>query len=53
MVTNIYPEHKALNSFFDVVMEGLKGLVDVSIIATLSLRMHNSSAYIGSPVGRR
>jgi hypothetical protein len=23
-----YPEHKALNPFFDVVMKGLKGLVD-------------------------
>ena len=28
MVADIYPEHKALNPFFDVVMEGLKGLVD-------------------------
>jgi hypothetical protein len=23
-----YPEHKALNPFFDVVMKGLRGLVD-------------------------
>ena len=28
MVTNKYPEHKALNPFFDVVMKGLNGLVD-------------------------
>jgi uncharacterized protein len=28
MATNKYPEHKALNPFFDVVMKGLKGLVD-------------------------
>jgi uncharacterized protein len=28
VVTNKYPEHKALNPFFDVVMQGLKGLVD-------------------------
>jgi hypothetical protein len=28
MATDKYPEHKALNPFFDVVMNGLKGLVD-------------------------
>jgi uncharacterized protein len=28
MATDKYPEHKALNPFFDVVMKGLKGLVD-------------------------
>ena len=28
MPTDKYPEHKALNPFFDVVMKGLKGLVD-------------------------
>ena len=28
MTTDKYPEHKALNPFFEVVMEGLKGLVD-------------------------
>ena len=28
MPTDRYPEHKALNPFFDVVMKGLKGLVD-------------------------
>lgn len=28
VATDKYPEHKALNPFFDVVMKGLKGLVD-------------------------
>jgi uncharacterized protein len=28
MAANKYSEHKALNPFFDVVMKGLKGLVD-------------------------
>jgi hypothetical protein len=28
MATDKYPKHKALNPFFDVVMKGLKGLVD-------------------------
>jgi uncharacterized protein len=28
MATDKYPEHKALNPFFDVVMKGLNGLVD-------------------------
>ena len=28
MATDKYPEHRALNPFFDVVMKGLRGLVD-------------------------
>jgi len=28
MATDKYSKHKALNPFFDVVMQGLKGLVD-------------------------
>jgi len=28
MATDKYPEHKALNPFFDVVMKGLEGIVD-------------------------
>ena len=28
MATDKYPGHKALNPFFDVVMKGLRGLVD-------------------------
>jgi uncharacterized protein len=28
MATDKYPKHKALNPFFDVVMKGMKGLVD-------------------------
>lgn len=28
MATDKYPEHSALNPFFDVVMKGLRGLVD-------------------------
>jgi len=53
MATDKYPEHKALNPFFDVIMKGLRGLVDGEHYYDAIAATPSSSSYIASPVGRK
>ena len=47
-----YEIFEALNPFFEVVMEGLRGLLMATIISTRLPRAHSSSSDITFPVGR-
>jgi hypothetical protein len=46
-----YAGFEALNPFFEIVQEGLRGLVDGEIISILSPPTHYLSFAIPSPVG--
>jgi len=46
-----YEDFEALNPFFEVVMEGLRGLVDGDHYFDVIARTHSSSFAITSPVG--
>jgi hypothetical protein len=46
-----YEVFEALNPFFEVVMEGLRGLVDGDHYFDTIAKTHSSSSAISSPVG--